>query len=188
MGILTGYVLVAGAYLLPNADLDLKSNILIDNDGHARLAGFSLLTAIPDKPTVVRVGSASKTVQRVGGIQWSAPEVLRGGEPSEEADVFSFAMVMFEASRSRSALLIPAYHCFQSTQVFSGTTPLGNVQDAAATIMITRGDRPSRPKHPYMTGGLWKVTQRCWDERPRSRPQAAEVLQTLLDSSVCCSL
>ena len=44
--------------------------------------------------------------------------------------------------------------------------------------------RPPRPKHPGVTGPLWKLIQRCWNGDPRLRPEASEVLQILLDSSV----
>ena len=63
-------------------------------------------------------------------------------------------------------------------------TPLGDIQDAEAIYSVAQGKRPQRPAHPYVTGGLWKLIQRCWDERPRLRPEASEILQILLYSSV----
>ena len=97
MEISTGCVLAPYNSLLRKADLAHKSNILVDSNGHARLAGFSLLTLTPDKPGITFLDSTGDTVQQVGGVQWSAPEVLNGGAPSKEADVFSLAMVMVEA-------------------------------------------------------------------------------------------
>ena len=77
-----------------------------------------------------------------------------------------------------------AYSHLLSTQVFSGTTPLGDAQDTKAIYVTTRGERPQRPTHPYVTGGLWKLIQQSWGERPHSRPEASEILQVLRDSSV----
>ena len=99
MEILTGCVLLPCGCLLCKADLALKSNILIDNDGRARLAGLTLLTIIPDEPPIASSDSPSGTTQRVGSVQWSAPEVLEGGVPCIKSDIFSFAMVMIEARR-----------------------------------------------------------------------------------------
>ena len=68
--------------------------------------------------------------------------------------------------------------------MFSGTTPLGDARDTKAIYVTTRGERPQRPTHPYVTGGLWKLIQRCWGERPHSRPETSEILRVLRDSSV----
>ena len=68
--------------------------------------------------------------------------------------------------------------------MFNGTTSLGEVQGATPTFTTTQGKRPPRPKHPDVTGRLWKLIQRCWDDVPSSRPEAPKVLQTLFDSSV----
>lgn len=46
------------------------------------------------------------------------------------------------------------------------------------------GKRPSRPTHPTFTGGLWGLTQRCWDQDPRRRPEIPEVLGVLRSLSV----
>ena len=68
--------------------------------------------------------------------------------------------------------------------MFNGTTPLGDARDTKAIYVTTRGERPQRPTHPYVTGGLWKLIQQCWGERPHSRPEASEILRVLHDSSV----
>jgi len=92
-----GYAFVPYNYLLRKADFVRKSNILIDNNGHACLAGFSPLMTIPDEMITASSDSPSSTTQWVGGMRWSAPEVLKGGAPSKQTDIYSFAMVMIEA-------------------------------------------------------------------------------------------
>ena len=62
-----------------------QSNILVDR---------SCNTRITDSGLTVVTQSASR--QRVHTVRWTAPEVLKGGAYSKEADVFSFAMVMIE--------------------------------------------------------------------------------------------
>ena len=76
---------------LRKADAIPKSNILINNDSRACL-GFSLLAPIRDELADPRSNATPST----NGVQWPAPEVLSGGAPSKETDIFSFSMVMIE--------------------------------------------------------------------------------------------
>ena len=69
-----------------------QPNVLVDADGHARIMNFSLATVAADVDS-----EQSPSDQRVGGEQWSAPEVLKDGKISKRADIFSLAMVMIEA-------------------------------------------------------------------------------------------
>lgn len=82
----------------------LQSNILIDSNGRARLAGFSLLTITPDEPAVDSSDSPDNTTRWAGSVQWSAPEVLTGKAFSKGTDVFSFAMVMVEVRQGPSTM------------------------------------------------------------------------------------
>ena len=91
-----GYAPVPYNYLPRKANLVYKSNILIDNSGHACIAGFNLLTIIPDELSITSSNPPKGTTQWVGSMRWSAPEVLRGGVPTEKTDVYSFAMIMIE--------------------------------------------------------------------------------------------
>jgi len=77
--------------------LDQK-NVLVDDSGHARIADFGLAT-------VARNMDSMRTASQCGGFsRWTAPEVLNGELPSKEMDIFSFAMVMIEVRRGRSAV------------------------------------------------------------------------------------
>ncbi|KAF9646908.1 kinase-like protein, partial [Thelephora ganbajun] len=91
---------------------------------------------------------------------WAAPEALKGGMRSKEADIFSFAAVMIEA--------------------FTGAVPFSGKSSTAVIYDIINGVRPSRPTHPTFTEDLWTLTQRCWDHNPHLRPEASEILQILL--------
>jgi len=77
----------------------------------------------------------------------------------------------------------PAYCCFVSTQVFTGAFPFGNHLFSVAALVIMKGRRLPRPTHPTFTDDLWALVQRCWDQDPRSRPEAPEVLKILLTPS-----
>lgn len=110
MEISTGYVVTPVGRLPRKADLVPKSNILIDNNGRACLAGFSLLTLIQDELIATSLDSPNDTTQRVSGVQWSAPEVLKGGRPRKETDIFSLAMVMVEVRCGGYLVPTFAYH------------------------------------------------------------------------------
>ena len=106
MGTSMGCALLPYGFSPRKADPALESNILINNDGRACLAGFSLLMTIPDELTIPSLASSSSITRWgwAGGVQWSAPEVLNGGVTSKETDVFSLAMVMIEVRDGRSSV------------------------------------------------------------------------------------
>jgi len=68
----------------------------VDDSGHARIADFGLATVARN------IDSMRSASQHGGSSRWTAPEVLDGGLPTKEMDVFSFAMVMIEVCRGRS--------------------------------------------------------------------------------------
>ena len=61
--------------------------------------------------------------------------------------------------------------------------PFSDYPPSVAISTVIQGRHPPRPAHPGVTGKLWKLMRRCWDQHPHSRPEASEVLQILLDSS-----
>ena len=78
---------------LPN----LKYNILVDNSGHACLAGFDLLTMASDQPTT------TFSFIEGGTPQWMSPELfdpesfgLQEGRPTKASDCYALGMVIYE--------------------------------------------------------------------------------------------
>ena len=71
-------------------------------------------------------------------------------------------------------------------QVFTGAIPFSHLGMAYQVVMdpVLLGMRPSRPTHPALTEPLWELMQRCWDEEPLLRPEAAEISRILRASSV----
>ncbi|KUF82827.1 hypothetical protein AM587_10011823 [Phytophthora nicotianae] len=80
---------------------DLRcSNILVGNDGMAKLSNFGLSNSIKEV--------SSRTM---GAIRWQAPEVLKGEAPSQQSDVYSLGMCILEAATGkRPWYTMPEYH------------------------------------------------------------------------------
>ncbi|KAF9644877.1 kinase-like protein, partial [Thelephora ganbajun] len=127
------------------------ANILIDKDGHARLADFGLTSIIRGEDST-RSPQDSNTNNTT---TWAAPEILKEGSVSKEGDVFTFAMVTVE--------------------IFTGHAPfVKNYQSAIFDIIS--GKRPQRP-HKLHHDGLWQLVQRCWNEQPGERPTSSQLLE-----------
>ncbi|KAF9642665.1 kinase-like protein, partial [Thelephora ganbajun] len=134
---------------------DLKGpNIVVDASGNARIVDLGLASIVRDPSSVVNTSDDNGHTPR-----WTAPEIFRGAPASKKSDVFSFAMVIFEA--------------------FSGTVPFHDTAAPAVTASIMDGKRPSRPAHPSLIDPLWKLTQRCWKDAAKDRPEMEEVIKEL---------
>ena len=152
----------------------LQPNILVDVSGNARITDFSLAQ---DTLGVI-------SMPERWSMRWTAPEILaESGAPSTEADVFSFGMVMVEVgSDDTTAVRPPRVNCIFTSpryKTFTGAVPFSDRNSSAVMIAIIRGKRPPRPAHSTLTGGLWELMNRCWDQNPHNRPRMLEVLLAL---------
>ena len=74
-------------------------------------------------------------------------------------------------------------HLTSGSQVLSGTTRFPNESDEEIVDKITRGLRPewsSANPSQKLANALWEHIEACWNQEPKERPTAFEVLQTLL--------
>jgi len=94
-----------------------------------------------------------------GTYRWMAPEVINHQPYDSKADVFSFAIVLWELITSK----IP----------YDTMTPL------QAAVGVRQGLRPGLPKktHPK----LLDLMQRCWEADPSDRPAFSDILAELED-------
>jgi len=155
-----------GITFSPNA-LFVKANILIDEDGHARLADFGLLTIVSD-PTSF---TASNSFATGGTMRWMSPERLHPDQfgledsrPTKESDCYALGMVIYE--------------------VLSGQTPFTQLMDFIVMRKVVDGEHPVRPdgacaKGAWFTDDLWETMKLCWATRPENRPNIATVLTCL---------
>ncbi|KAJ6839206.1 serine/threonine-protein kinase STY8-like [Iris pallida] len=124
---------------------DLKTaNLLMDNNHLVKVADFG----------VARFQNQGGVMTaETGTYRWMAPEVINHQAYDQKADVFSFAIVLWELATSK----IP----------YELKTPL------QAAIGVRQGDRPELPENTHPK--LLALMQRCWDANPTIRPSFSEI-------------
>jgi len=161
--ILKGYVSKPSsgnpAHGLPSSQI----NILINNQGHACLAGFSLLTIVSDQSSPISSSPGS------GTLQWMSPELLdpdrfglKSNNATKESDCYALGMLAYE--------------------VLSGQTPFAPATVPVVVWMVLEGKRPGRPQGEggkLFTDAIWGVLNLCWKHQPSERPSVEAVLLCL---------
>jgi len=141
-----------------------KANILINNTGHACLAGFSSLAIASDEPT-----TTIPLVVAGDAIRWTSPELIDPGKfdlkesrPTEKSDCYALGMVIYE--------------------ILSEQVPFAPREATAIISKIVDGERPGRPQGgegTRFTEGLWRMLEDCWKPQPDDRPSLDTVLGCL---------
>ncbi|KAN0055447.1 hypothetical protein ACTA71_008558 [Dictyostelium dimigraforme] len=132
---------------------DLKShNLLVDEHYRVKISDFGLSTRFKkhlDKKTAMTP---------VGTPCWTAPEVLRNDTYTEKADVFSFAIVLWE--------IVTREDPYQGMPTFQ--------------IVISVGQHKLRPiVPPQVSAPFTRLITECWSEDPQQRPSFQEIVKRL---------
>ena len=141
-----------------------KTNILINNNGHACLTGFSLLTMASDQLSITSPATGH------GTIRWTSPELFFPEEfgfgnshPTKESDCYALGMVIYE--------------------VLSGEVPFAAIHlEFGVIVKVLEGERPRRPEGDdgkLFTDGIWEMLNLCWKSQPQDRIDAKAVLLVL---------
>ena len=77
--------------------------------------------------------------------------------PAESSDCYALGMVIYET--------------------VSGNVPFHEYKDAAASVKVIQGERPTRGD--MFSDDLWKMMELCWASQPNDRPNIFDVLQGL---------
>lgn len=88
-----------------------------------------------------------------GTYRWMAPEVINHQPYDQKADVFSFAIVLWELVTAK----VP----------YDTMTPL------QAALGVRQGLRPDLPENTHPK--LLDLMKRCWDAVPTNRPPFSEI-------------
>ena len=160
METLKGYVREPRRHPLAHNLLGLKANILVNQNGHACLADFTLLTIVTEQ------GSSTGTG---GTIRWMSPELLHpeafgftNARPTRESDCYALGMVIYE--------------------VLSGRVPFDSCKDTLVILKVVGGERPKKPEGAqgaWFTTEIWAMLDLCWKPRPVDRPSSNDILRGL---------
>ncbi|KAG5637004.1 hypothetical protein H0H81_006148 [Sphagnurus paluster] len=146
---------------------DLKGvNILVSDAGRACLADFGLSSVVDSCGP--RCPDLSSRNAEGGTLRYQAPEL---NDPDHEnprtfaSDVYAFAFVCYE--------------------IFTDDHPFPELnQNYAVVIKVAKGERPNQPKENHIVergldDRMWSLMEDCWQQDPRDRPTAVEVVARL---------
>ncbi|PSS31724.1 Serine/threonine-protein kinase [Actinidia chinensis var. chinensis] len=124
---------------------DLKTaNLLMDNDNVVKVADFGV-ARFQNQEGVMTA--------ETGTYRWMAPEVINHQPYDQKADVFSFAIVLWELVTAK----VP----------YDSMTPL------QAALGVRQGLRPDLPDNTHPK--LLDLMKRCWEAIPSDRPSFSEI-------------
>eukprot|EP01125_Pyxidicula_operculata_P011861 TRINITY_DN387_c4_g1_i1.p1 TRINITY_DN387_c4_g1~~TRINITY_DN387_c4_g1_i1.p1 ORF type:complete len:547 (+),score=161.28 TRINITY_DN387_c4_g1_i1:95-1735(+) len=142
---------------------DLKpSNILLTQDQTAKVGDLGL-SAIQKKKKIKSYGA--------GSYLWMAPEALRNQPHSEKADVYSFAIVMWQVI------------CWDPNP-FNEYLEKGDL-DGLIDAVCDKHERPPIPK--TLHSSLASIIQDSWHHKPKLRPSFGEIIVRLDDAMISSS-
>ncbi|OVA20361.1 Protein kinase domain [Macleaya cordata] len=128
---------------------DLKTaNLLMDIDNVVKVADFGVARFL---------NQGGVMTAETGTYRWMAPEVINHQTYDQKADVFSFAIVLWELTTAK----VP----------YDTMTPL------QAALGVRQGLRPSLPENAHPR--LLDLMQRCWEAVPTNRPSFSEITAEL---------
>src|SRR5215469_15368591 len=151
---------------------DLKSsNVMVTPEGLAKVLDFGLARRIRKEilPETARTldslgVTSGTTMESTGGltgtIPYMAPELLKGQQTDQRADIWALGVVLYEAASGK----LP----------FLGQTVL---ETSGAILHQLPPTLPSWVPH-----GLWAIVQRCLSKEPQQRYQRAGEVQAALEA------
>lgn len=146
-----------------------QKNVLVDDDGHARLCDFGL-TRVKYEVTPRSIAD----VPQGGSLRYLAPELSIGPSifrTTQATDLYSFSMTIMQLGTLSEPFSEKYEHPF------------------AAAIAAQRGERPEMPQSlaglpDAATRALWGLLGDMWAQDPTKRFPAAKVSARLRELSI----
>jgi serine/threonine protein kinase len=171
-------------YVVLNCDA-YQTNILVDDDNHARVADVGLSTIVGP--------SFDRSVASNNSARWMAPELvadLNAEEtpgPTTKSDVFSFGRLIYAARVSFFSTIHARtdLYVYAIGQVSTKREPLQHMRSDVAVVLFLQSERqPPRPQAKHcdgapMSDALWQLTLDCWKSAPDERPDMSAIVHRL---------
>ncbi|EGG14697.1 Kelch repeat-containing protein [Cavenderia fasciculata] len=131
---------------------DLKSsNLLLDKHFNIKIADLG----------IARETSFTQTMTTIGTVAWTAPEILRHDSYNQKADVYSYAIVLWE--------------------LLTGEEPYAGIPPMNAGILVA--SKELRPELPDNCDPNWKkLVVWCWQEDQNKRPSFTDITKYLTNT------
>ncbi|KAK7247286.1 hypothetical protein RIF29_42167 [Crotalaria pallida] len=149
-----------------HCDLTPK-NILLDNGGQLKIAGFGVVKLSQVSPDKVRLAQPEANIDL--SSLYLAPEIYKDEEFDKSVDAYSFALIVYEM--------------IEGTQPF---TPKSS--EEAAKLMCLEGKRPPlKNKTKHYPPDLKELIEDCWHSEPLVRPPFSQIIARLDKIVVHCT-
>lgn len=128
---------------------DVKAaNILVNEEGQCKLADFGVSTV---------ASTLSRKLTLIGSPFWMAPEVIKGAQYDEKADIWSLGITAIELA--------------------CGHPPLSDMHPMTAMYQIPTIASPTLPDPSSWTSHFHNFVQMCVQKDHSQRPSAAKLIQ-----------
>jgi serine/threonine protein kinase len=162
--------------LMPNS---IQNNVLVDEQGRARLTDFFV-------SAMMQARNEATSTLSTGSTAWMAPEQLapedmgipddQASLPTKESDMYAWAMTAWEVHNRSSLMGVDELILLQ---VYSGETPFSHLRIGQLVNEVIAGVRPTRPTNPSMDDLTWDCMQECWSQQPYMRPSITKLKEAL---------
>ncbi|XP_021291565.1 dual specificity protein kinase shkC-like [Herrania umbratica] len=152
----------------PIIHCDLKpKNVLLDNGGHLKVAGFGLLRLSKISPDKAKLAQPNADVDPSN--IYMAPEIYKNVIFDRSVDAYSFGIMLYE--------------------MIEGVVPFHpKPAEEAVKLMCLEGKRPPfKTKSRSYPPDLRELIENCWDQEPVVRPIFAEIIVRLDKIIANCS-
>lgn len=150
------------AHLRNIVHLDLKpANILLNaTTDHCKIADFGCCKILSEEDTQATTPTKSNLT---GTYSYRAPELFRGEPPTVKADIYSFGICLW--------------------QMLARQQPYENQNHQVVIFNVVAYQlRPTIPEDLQgVETSYTDLMSRCWHQTKEQRPEASEILQSLLD-------